>query len=130
MLILFLSIFQPMLTDNRGFAYHQKIDKRRANVTWRCTHRGKPQMCRASVVKRKNRYVLGVSGHICQSMPNREIALVSIDICKQNRFPGNDRVTLEHLRYEIDTNLHTALNTSVLPVSGLIYMPDCFRTNI
>ena len=74
--MLFFCFLQPMLTDNRGFAYHQKFDKRRAHITWRCTHRSAPNMCKATVLQKNNQYVMGGSSHTCKAQPNREVTLL------------------------------------------------------
>ncbi|XP_033115326.1 uncharacterized protein LOC117115577 [Anneissia japonica] len=70
-----------MLVDSIGYQYNKKVDKRRADVTWRCSVRSKTVMCRATVLERNGEFVRGSQRHICTAEPCREaVALLRRDI--------------------------------------------------
>ncbi|XP_071956851.1 uncharacterized protein [Antedon mediterranea] len=59
------------LIDSLGYQYTKKVDRRRANTTWRCYRRTLALTCKATVLERDGVYTRGLHEHICGMMPGR-----------------------------------------------------------
>ena len=62
---------RPTLVDSVGYSYTWKVDKRRTDITWRCSAQNKELSGKATVQERFGEYHHGRQPHICNVAPGR-----------------------------------------------------------
>ncbi|XP_071956869.1 uncharacterized protein [Antedon mediterranea] len=115
------------LVDSHGYQYTEKIDKRRANTTWRCSLRNKNVTCKATVLEKNGEFIRGVHEHICGVIPGREkVALLRRDVkvkAMENPFDSAAEIVEKLIRDDIGI----IRQLMSLPIIPLEHVQAAFR---